>query len=283
MIDPTNRFTLRSRQLLVLVAVVFLVFACWGAFSVQGNASLIQIEQAAEIGADEITDFQRAAVETTLFFQEQDVLLKNPVTIVLTRGRAAFITESARRFKVSEFEVNRLARGVDALAGNGLIVVNVDAVPTARQRTFLLAHELTHHYQRQLAGLQAQQVKWMLEGTAEAVGAAVVSRQGFFTVQQYKDNWFRGISQAGSKPALGMLRRSNDWATALSRYGSGLTYKTAGLGVLMLMEQQGQGSVIAYFAHLGSGVTAESAFEIVFGLPLADFESQLADSTRKVS
>jgi hypothetical protein len=201
----------------------------------------------------------------------------------LTRNRKAFMTEAMSRFGISEIEANRVGKGVDALAGNSLIIINVDGTPTARQRTFLLAHELTHQYQRQLAGAKAGEVKWMLEGMAEAVGVQVVARQGFMSVENYKANWQTGISMAKSKPSLTDLRTSQEWSSALSAYGSGLTYKTAGLSSLILIEQHGIQSVIKYFEALGKGQSSNEAFRNAFEADMLQFERDMEIYTRKVS
>jgi len=205
------------------------------------------------------------------------------VTIVLTRNRKAFLSEAATRFGISEFEANRVGKGVDALAGNALIVINADGAPTPRQRTFLLAHELTHQYQRLLAGNRAGEVKWMIEGMAEAVGAQVVARQGFMSLEQYKANWQTGISSAEKKPSLSQLRTSQDWSSALSVYGTGLTYKTAGLGNLILLEKYGVQRLVKYFAELGKGRSAGESFLNSFELDMPYFEKDIEILVRKAS
>lgn len=247
------------------------------------TAQNFQVESGPGITPTETSDVSGAAEETARFFQELGLSQDRPVTIVLTRDRNAFLTETARRFGISDWEARRVTRSVDALAGDGLIVLNADGVPTPRQRTFLIAHELTHQYQRQLAGLKAGEVKWMLEGMAEAVGAYVVARQGFMTVPQYKANWYTGISRTSNKPALEALRTSGDWAEALSIYGAGMTYKTAGLSNLVLFEQHGIQQVICYFALLGKGQNATEAFQNAFEADLQQFEQSVDRWLRKAS
>ena len=244
---------------------------------------LLSIESGPDITPEETADFQQAARATTAYYQEQGLQLKKPVTLVLTRNRQAFLTESINRFKVSELEVHKAAKAVDALAGDHLIVFNVDGTPTTRQRVFILAHELTHQYQRELAGVNAGGVKWMLEGMAEAVGAQLVARAGFFSVPQYKNNWQTGITMSPQKPFLSELRTSTGWSNSLSTYGGPLTYKTAGLANLILLERYGTPKVIAYFRELGRGATPEAAFRQAFDLDMGQFENEIAVLCRKAS
>ena len=244
---------------------------------------LISIESGDGITLEETADFQQAARATTAYYQEQGLQLKKPVTLVLTRNRQAFLTESITRFKVSELEVHKAAKAVDALAGDHLIVFNVDGTPTTRQRVFILAHELTHQYQRELAGANADGVKWMLEGMAEAVGAQLVARAGFFSVPQYKANWQTGIAMSPQKPFLNELRTSSGWSNSLTTYGGPLTYKTAGLATLILLERYGTPKFLAYFRELNRGSTPEEAFRKAFDLDMGQFENEIAVLCRKAS
>ena len=244
---------------------------------------LLSIESGPDITPEETADFQQAARATTAYYQEQGLQLKKPVTLVLTRNRQAFLTESINRFKVSELEVHKAAKAVDALAGDHLIVFNVDGTPTTRQRVFILAHELTHQYQRELAGVNAGGVKWMLEGMAEAVGAQLVARAGFFSVPQYKNNWQTGITMSPQKPFLSELRTSTGWSNSLSTYGGPLTYKTAGLANLILLERYGTPKIITYFRELNRGATPEAAFRQAFDLDMGQFENEIAVLCRKAS
>ena len=277
----------RFRSIVPWIGALFvsicLLSGCVFASPGDHETNIVKVECAADILQDEAADFRRSVDETVQYYSEAGLLLHKPVTIVLTRNRKAFLTEAASRFGISEFEVNRVGKGVDALSGARFIVINVDGTPTPRQRMFLLAHELTHQYQRQIAGVKAVEVKWMLEGMAEAVGAQVVARSGFMSVEQYKANWQTGICMAKNKPVLTQLRTSQEWSSALSVYGSGLTYKTAGLGNLILLEQYGMQSVIQYFAEIGKGKNSNEAFQNAFDVEILQFERSLELLCRKVS
>ena len=244
---------------------------------------LISIESGDGITLEETADFQQAARATTAYYQEQGLQLKKPVTLVLTRNRQAFIAESITRFKVSELELHKAAKAVDALAGDHLIVFNVDGTPTTRQRLYLTAHELTHKYQRELAGANAGGVKWMLEGMAEAIGAQLVAKAGYISVAQYKANWQTLATLAPQKPHLSELRTSSGWSSSLSTYGGPLTYKTAGLANLILLERYGTPKILAYFRELSRGATPESAFRQAFGQEMDQFENEIAVLCRKAS
>lgn len=267
----------------VLILALFLLIGCAAAEPDENKTIGIDIESAADITAEEIADFQRSSGETLQYYREIGLVLHKPIMIALTRNRSAFLKGAAQRFGVSEFEINRVARGVDALAGNGIIVINVEGTPTPRQRAFLLAHEVTHQYQRQLAGGRASENMWMLEGMAEAVGAQIVARQGYMTMNQYRANWEGGLRNAKNKPMLSELRTSRDWSVAMSLYGSAYTYKTAGLSNLLLAEQHGMGCILQYFARLGNGDTATDAFQKAFGVDMLDFEQEIDNLLRKAS
>ena len=272
-----------THWIVCLLLSIFLLTGCVSAAPGDNATNSVQIESMSDILQEEVADFRHAAGDTAKYYSEAGLVLNKPVTIVLTRNRKAFLTEAASRFGISEIEVNRVGKGVDALSGNRLIVINVDSTPTSRQRTFLLAHELTHQYQRQIAGAKAVEVKWMLEGMAEAVGAQVVARNGFMTTEQYKVNWQTGICMTRNKPLLAQLRTSNDWSNALSVYGSGLTYKTAGLATLIILEQYGIQRIIGYFGELGKGKSSNEAFQNSFDVDMLQFEREMEMLCRKAS
>ena len=156
----------------------------------------------------------------------------------------------------------------------GLIILDVSGTPTTRQRTFLTAHELTHQYQRGLAKNQAGQVKWLLEGMAETVGAQVVDRQGYFRLNQYRDNWQGGLRATPRRPGLEELVTAQGWANSIDRYGSPATYKTAGLAVLLLADQRGLEKVCDYFIRLGKQESPEDAFFHAFGRSLTEYMTE---------
>ena len=196
------------------------------------------------------------------------------MTIVLTRDRKAYVAEIVNRFKIDELAAQRASRGTDALSGDRFVIVNISGIPTIRQKTFLIAHELTHHYQRQIAGANAGKVKWLLEGMAETVGAQVVARRGYWETVQYRNNWQVGLQAADNKPDLSDLETAAGWSAAIARYGSAITYKTAGLAVMTLTERFSQGKVLDYFAGLGRGETPDVSFRKAFGISLADFAAE---------
>lgn len=244
----------------------------------------ITVEQIGEITNESATEVQQAANATTLLFEKNTgILLEKPVTIVLTPNRKSYITELITRFHISELEAEKVAKGTDALSGTNLIVVNIDGIPTVRQKTFLIAHELTHQYQRQIAGNRASQVIWLLEGMSETVGAQVVAKQGYFRLDQYQSNWQNGLQMTASKPNLSELETRADWSRSLSQYSSPITYKTAGLAVLTLTQQFGEQKILDYFKGLGRGLNPETAFQNAFGMSMADYESQFMNTLRKAS
>lgn len=282
-----NKSNIFSCCLTLLILVTVSLTACAQATVGQENAvaeqSLVRIEQLNDVTDTEATIIERAAAETTRFFQDAGLDLKSPIEIILVRGRQAYISEVMSRFKISEIEATRAIKGTDAVAGPGRIIINMDGVPSDRQKTFLTAHETTHQYQRSLAGNRAVTVKWLLEGMAETVGAQVVDRMGYMTLADYRSNWQNGLRMIPNKPELAELRASADWSNALSRYGSPATYKTAGFAVMVLTERFGQEKVLAYFSSLGKGDSAENAFYRSFGINLADFETEIMSSLRKAS
>ncbi|HEY3425323.1 MAG TPA: hypothetical protein VGL27_11045 [Negativicutes bacterium] len=282
-----RRYTLLICCLVFCLSVTTALTACaFAANSTVDSSSheTFTIEQQAGVTDQSVNEIQQAADATKQFFADSmGLALEKPVTLVLTPDRPSYIAEVITRFKISELDAERAAKGTDALAGKDLIIINVSGIPTVRQKTFLIAHELTHKYQYQLAGPQASKVMWLLEGMAESIGAQVVARQGYWKLDQYYNNWQSGLRLTANKPTLGELETRDGWSLSISQYGSPYTYKTAGLAVLVLTERFGQQQVLDYFTRLGRGETPETAFQNAFGTTMSDFANDFTRSIRKAS
>jgi len=280
------RVKLIAGMLVVSLLLIGAAVVSLGASSpnVATASNSVVIESLAGVSDKAAGEIRTAADATCRFYATNDgLVLEKPVTIVLTPDRKSYLAEVVARFGVSELEAQRAARGTDALSGGSLIVVNVSGVPSVRRETFLIAHELTHHYQDQLAGSRDGEVKWLLEGMAEAAGAQVVASQGYWRLEQYQENWRQGLTAMPNKPELTDLTTSDGWSGSISRYGSTPTYKTAGLAVLILTERYGQRQVLDYFVELGKGNDPEAAFKQAFGITMADFSAQYRQLLRKAS
>jgi len=223
--------------------------------------------------ADETTDqITRATIDTMNFFCERsDFALTRSVTILLTANRNAFQQEVISRFKISDKDASRATKGVDVLAGNGLIILNTQGIPANQQQIFLTAHEVTHQYQRQNVSPSRPQPFWLVEGMAEVVGANIVERQGYGTLNFYRNNCLAELQASTNKPDLQELNDGHDWGQAISEYGSPLPHKVAGLAVLYLTEKHGFRSVTQYMQNISNGLSNNDAFKKTFGYPFPEF------------
>lgn len=250
----------------------------------QTEPAAITVESLPEVSSEAAKEIRQAAEASARFLQEETgIRLERPVRIVLTPDRKTYVAETMKRFRLSEIEAERATRGTHALSGGNLIIADISGIPSARQKTFLLAHELTHKFQRQIAGSQAGKVMWLLEGLADAEGVQAAAKQGYWRVDQYKANWQAGLMTMKSRPGLQELTSGEDWSKAMSAYGSAAVYKTAGLAVLILMDRYGQEKVWNYFAEIGQGKEPEAVFQQVFGLSFAEFTASFEQKIRLAS
>ncbi|MDR3591771.1 MAG: hypothetical protein P4N41_19120 [Negativicutes bacterium] len=270
--------------LYLLMAALVLGCAHSGSGAPTAGQAVVTVEATGGVTESAADEIRQAADDTVAFFRENSGLqLNQGVNILLTPDRKAYIREIVDRFKISEPEAERVSLGTHALTGGRLIIVDMSGVPTVRQKTFLIAHELTHQIQRQIAGSQAGQVKWLLEGMAETTGAQVVSRRGYLSLDEYRNNWRSGLQQAADKPDLAELKSADGWSASLARYGSAATYKTAGLAAMTLTERFGQQKVLDYFSGLGRGESPEDSFQKAFGIPMADFIAEYRRLVRRAA
>ncbi len=105
-----------KHSIVLLILFAFLLTGCVSTAAGDTGPKGVLIESKADVGQNEVADFQASASETVKYYQEVGLFLKQPVTIVLTRNRKSFLAEAALRFGISEIEVNRVGKGVDALS-----------------------------------------------------------------------------------------------------------------------------------------------------------------------
>lgn len=152
----------------------------------------------------------------------------------------------------------------------------------------VLAHELTHVLQRQLAGGgPARWENWLVEGFADWVAYKVLESLKIETFTKSREEVIKSIV-AGSQrelPALAQLYSQADimtWTRTLGRYAA---YGQGMIAVDYLVEQKGLPAVLDYFPRFAKVNNRQQNFKDAFGESLdefdARFKTQLENLTKK--
>jgi hypothetical protein len=142
----------------------------------------------------------------------------------------------------------------------------------------LVAHELTHVAQMELAGGDAPAARWLGEGMAEWVAYQVVDRsvQGAFDAHRRRARGGFCATAAAGPLDLASLAAPEAFVAQVVRAGAQPTYDLAFHLVDRLAAHDGLASLRAYFGAFRESMDPAVNFEAAFGLTLGDFEREIA-------
>ncbi len=200
------------------------------------------------------------------------------VTVHVYGGRRAFEQGLMRDARVSPLLAAKLSDFAIGVGSRGQVLLN-DQPPDRTQREWLrlIAHELTHLSQIELAGGEGRGEQWLAEGMAEWVAFSTLERLGLDTLgrrRQAVSAALRGhatLLQRGLElEAHGTPQGFTAWHL---REGTGPVYQVAFLIADSLIERRGFEGMRIYFASFRKSADRHRNFEAAFGTSLTDFEA----------
>jgi hypothetical protein len=202
----------------------------------------------------------------------------NHVVVHVYDGRRAFAQGLMRDARVSPVQAARLSDFAIGVGARGQVLLNDQpADRTERERLRLIAHELTHVSQIELAGGEGRGEQWLAEGMAEWVAFSTLERLGLDTLERR-----RQAALAGLRTHATLLQEGLDleaygapqgFTTWHLREGSLPVYQLAFLIADYLIERRGFDRTRAYFASFRRSGDRRANFKAAFGSSLADFEA----------
>ena len=169
-------------------------------------------------------------------------------------------------------ELARFAAGI-ALP-NSLLVRTPPSAMVGTEWTRLLAHELTHLAQIELAGGEPAATRWLVEGVAEWVAYNVLDRLQPGTLDRHRHIAARASCGASARRLqLATLSTARGFLDRIEAEGSARVYQVAFTLADQLVAQRGFDAARRYFLALRVSASAEHAFRLAFGTSTADFES----------
>ncbi len=249
----------------LLVLTVCLSPAAYG----KGGIDLI----ADQFVSNEAKDQARLAVNTTLkfFHNTYGLSLEKDVQVYLVTDRTAYKRALKRWYDMNEAEAAHRAQKSAGTAGDATIVVDVGDIRSREAQLFCLCHEIVHQFQGQASRGRTGSIMWVAEGVAEALAAQILATAGVTGGTDYQNRCLSILKKATSRPRLENLHTLQDWFAAIEAHGSMVTYGTATVAVLALVQRHGYEPLFIYFRALNQA-SPEDAFYQAFGVKVSSFE-----------
>jgi len=150
----------------------------------------------------------------------------------------------------------------------------------------LVAHELTHVAQFELAGGEGRAEQWLAEGMAEHVAFQALERLDEGSLAMHRRVALVRVQRqpafAHGRLDLSTLGSPRDFTLRHQREGSVETYHLTFLLADYLIERHGFGAMVEYFSRL-KRQPSEAAFLSAFGDSIAAFETQALTHLRSVT
>jgi hypothetical protein len=160
------------------------------------------------------------------------------------------------------------------------LLLNEEGIdPSRREWLRLIAHEMTHVCQIELAEGEGRAAQWLAEGMAEWVAFTVLERLHLDNMGNRREIARRGIRNhaalISARLDLATLGTPRGFTVRHRREGSVPTYQLAFLMSDYLIERHGFGRVVEYFRSFRTSQSPRENFEHAFGSSLDDFEREI--------
>jgi hypothetical protein len=191
--------------------------------------------------------------------------------------REAFRRGLVRDAAMGEDGANELVAFAIGIARPGRALLNARLAGGGSEWLRLIAHELTHVSQFELAGGEGRAEQWLAEGMAEHVAFQALERLGEGSLEMHRRLALVRVQRqpafAHGRLELSTLGSPRDFTLRHQREGSVETYHLSFLLADYLIERHGFAKMVEYFGRL-KRQPSEAAFRSAFGDSIAVFETQ---------
>ena len=274
MSQPARRADLR--MLIVLVAAAAHAAACAGMMTWPRIVHVRSDAGPAPLRGEWIDNYEQAAASIGIVMTEQLGLPPSRAALYFYPNRGAFQAALEAEGYPPD-RARQTATTLTAVSGFERVVINDRAMEDVGWlfRVALLAHELTHTLQYDLAsGKRGTSDQWLREGFAEWVEVEVLVRLGFTTrsaAQRVLRTRLRD-ARASRWPPLSEMVTFPQWVALAERVGQEDLYAYAALAAEDLLERHGMPAVIDYFRLFDTSDDRLANFRRAFGHDLDTFE-----------
>ena len=222
----------------------------------------------------------RAAVEEIISVMRERLELPIPenVSVYVYDSRSAFRDGLLDEGYVAPDRVNEIASFAAGLARPGRVLLHAKATRGRLEWRRLIAHELTHVVQFNLAGGDGRADQWLAEGLAERIAFDVLETMGMDSVADRRDRALAGARKhpgfATGRLDLAALGSPREFTLRHQRDGSLETYQLSFLMADYLVKRDGMATVLDYFRNCRV-MDRDHAFAKTFGQPIQQFEKEV--------
>jgi hypothetical protein len=176
--------------------------------------------------------------------------------------------------------IGRFAAG--AALDDTLLILEPEFQRGPRAWLRLLAHEMAHLAQIQLAGGRSCGQQWIAEGMADWVAFTVLDRLGVTQMALEQDTILGNPAEVlRTGLDLDRIAEPRHFLEDSASLGAGPLYRPSFLLVQRLIEREGFAALVEYFRVCPRETDGDAAFERVFGQRPADFARDVMDPVRR--
>jgi hypothetical protein len=278
----------RTRHLRLLVLVVVAAVAGCGSGRMVLPVAIDHAVLARPDRASDLSSHDRAIRGiAAILVQDLELPVPDLVTVYVYRTRRSFergLVEDASVSPTRAAELSDFAIGVGKR--RQLLLNDEGADHQGREWLRLLAHELAHVSQIELAQGEGRADQWLAEGMAEWVAFTVLERLGLDSVDKRRVSARRGIRNHAALSAarldLDTLGSPRGFTLRHRREGSLPTYQLAFLMADYLIQREGLPRMVGYFRAFATSADRHQNFARTFGQSLDDFEQEILAHLRSV-
>jgi hypothetical protein len=232
--------------------------------------------------AAHITAYQDA-VDTIVSVMAEDLQIPVPETsfaLYFYSNREAFAQGLTEKFKTDPVVAREIAKSalgrIRQTHEGKQLLVNEEILEYLQwpDRMHVLAHELTHIVQYELAGGRLAGDLWLIEGFADWVASQVMEALGLDTFSRRKNQKIAQFRREHTPPSLSQMATVQDWDALSARHGGAIAFGQAFLATDLLIQRHGLASVIEYFRHVNRASSRRQHFRAIFGEELSAFERE---------
>jgi hypothetical protein len=227
-----------------------------------------------------VADVERAVdVFNQVLKEDMNVTLTRDVKIFICPTQQSYMDVLHRELKLSQDKAEHESKITGGLSNwqLGRIALNgaTQALSSPRNRNFNTAHELFHQAQAELSGNKNNIApRWLLEGTADYIGARVTEKSGYRSMESYKLDETNFVRKAASHASTIEILNANldQWLTLMEQ--KKYPYQMADLMVYHLTTQtknSGYLAIAEYFRLLKTSNNNDNVFSKAFGLSVHQF------------
>jgi hypothetical protein len=264
-----------GRRLPFAAVIVLLLFSRAPMASTMASAGVPSTASGVEVVGERGTDEIARVVDVLTTSIGLPLPANTRVHVYTTREafRRGLVQDAA----MGEDGADELAAFAIGIARPGRALLNGRMADGGREWVRLVAHELTHVAQFELAGGEGRAEQWLAEGMAEHVAFQVLERLGAGSLAGHRRVALTRVQQqpafAHGRIELRTLGSPRDFTLRHQREGSVETYHLTFLLADYLIERHGFDAMVKYFGRL-KRQPSPAAFRSAFGYSIAVFESE---------